>query len=290
MIDRVILGDNAFFGVNHRSRTEGDSLAKRFEDPREVARVCSAAKHHGAGGIMLSSHHRTPSILAALRERPELRDFRIYPNIPYLMKYVQRSTQAGIGGMMGDIFSTGPWHRRAATLARGGWAYLRKDFRKMIEVAVELELEPYRKHPVPAVFLHNGLADLALGLGWTEVFHIWDRLIRRKYRAIPGFGTLNQVKMSEALEAAGLAAPLIMAPFNMAGFHMNPSREVCEASLAGGRYTLLAMNVLVSGAADPEAAFRYLGSHPGVRHMVIGATSEAHLAQNELLLKKHLGV
>ena len=85
---------------------------------------------------MLSSHDRTPAILSAIREEPRLRDFAIYPNIPYLMKYVQRSTQAGAAGLLTDIFASGPWHRQLATLARGGWAYLLKDFKTLLSVAV----------------------------------------------------------------------------------------------------------------------------------------------------------
>ena len=143
---------------------------------------------------------------------------------------------------------------------------------------------------MPAIFLHNGLTDLALGLGMTEVFHFWNDLIRSKYGAEPGFGTLNLPGLAAALDRAGLRDPLIMAPFNVAGFHMNPSQAACESSAASGAFTLLAMNVLVSGAAAPEAAFEYLARHPRVRNAVIGASTEEHLAQNAGLLKKHLGV
>jgi hypothetical protein len=290
MIDSFILGDNAFFGVNHRSRSEGDERAKQFHDPREVARICAAARRNGAGGVMLSSHERSASILKAIAAAPELKGFRIYPNIPYLMKYVQRSTQAGVGGLMMQVLSGGAWHRQLAALTRGAAAYLKKDFRAMLSVAVELELAPYRDHPLPAIFLHNGLADLALGLGWTDILAYWDELIRVRHQAIPGFGTLNLPLMRASLTRAGVSNPLIMAPFNVSGFHMNPSQASCEATAREDGFTLLAMNVLVSGAASPEDAFAYLGRFPHVRHAVIGASSDKHLTQNAALLKKYLGV
>lgn len=290
MIDSFILGDNSFFGVNHHSRREGEERARQFADPAAVARICAAARRNGAGGVMLSSHERTKSILAAMRREPALKDFNVYPNIPYLMKYVQRSTQAGVAGLLLEVFAGGAWHRQAATLSRGALAYLKKDFRSMLSVAIDLELAPYRKHPLPAIFLHNGLTDLALGLGWTEVFLFWDELIRKKYRAEPGYGTLNLPLLSTELKRAGLTNPLIMAPFNLAGFHMNPSREACETAVRAGGFTLLAMNVLVSGAARPADALGYLGGFPSVRHAVIGASSEKHLAENAVLLKKILTV
>lgn len=290
MIDAFILGDNAFFGVNHRSRREGDDRARQFADPSRVAEICAAARRHGAGGVMLSSHDRTRSILDAIRQNPGLKDFNVYPNVPYLMKYVQRSTQSGVSGLLLEIFSGGAWHRQAVTLSRGAIAYLKKDFRSMLAAAVELELAPYRRHPMPAVFLHNGLTDLALGLGWTEVFAFWDELIRRRYRAVPAFGTLNLPLLATALKRAGLSNPLIMAPFNTTGFHMNPSQAACEAAVQEGGFTLVAMNVLVSGAARPVDAFGYLGQFPSIRHAVVGASSEKHLAENATLLKKFLGV
>lgn len=281
------LGDNPFFGVNHHSRLVGDDTARRFERPEAVAAVCRAAKRQGAGGLMLSSHERAGASLAAIRRDPELRDFRIYPNIPYIMKYVQRSTQSGMPGVAREVFSAGAWHRQFLTIARGGVAYLRRDFRAMLRTAVDLELARYRAHPLGAVFLHNGLVDLALGLGWTDVLVYWDRLIREGYGTRPGYGTLNLPALVEALRGAGVEDPLIMAPFNVAGFHMNPSQAACAAAARGGGFTLLAMNVLVSGAAQPADAIRYLGGFAGVQHVVLGTTSEQHMIENRALLDAH---
>ena len=290
MIDGWILGDNAFFGVNHYSRLVGEDVARRFERAEAVVEVCRAARNQGAGGLMLSSHERAGSILSALRRDPELRDFRIYPNIPYIMKYVQTSTQSGLPGVVREIFSGGAWHRQFLTVARGGLAYLRRDFRAMLRTAVDLELARYRGHELGAVFLHNGLVDLALGQGWTDVLMYWDQLIREGYGVRPGYGTLNLPALVQALRGAGLDDPLIMAPFNVAGFHMNPSREECEAMVREGGFTLLAMNVLVSGAARPAEAFRYLGQFPGVKHVVLGTTSEQHMIENRALLEAHTHV
>lgn len=290
MIDGLILGDNAFFGVNHHSRLVGDDVARRFEDPEAVAAVCRAAKRHGAGGLMLSSHERAAAILAAIRRDPELRDFRIYPNIPYIMKYVQRSTQSGMTGVAREVFAAGAWHRQFLTIARGGIAYLRHDFRAMLRTAVDLELARYHGHPLGAVFLHNGLVDLALGLGWTDVLVYWDRLIREGYGTRPAYGTLNLPALVRALRDGGVDDPLIMAPFNVAGFHMNPSREASEAIVREGGFTLLAMNVLVSGAAPPDEAIRYLGGFEGVKHVVLGTTSEQHMIENRALLEAHTHV
>ncbi len=287
-IDPFILGDNAFFGVNHHSRRTGDERARRFEDPEAVADVCSIARRHGAGGLMLSSHERAGAILEAIGRRPSLRDLRLYPNVPYIMKYVQMSTRSGSTGLIKGILSAGRWDRQFASLAAGAIAYLRRDFRAMIRTAVDLEMAPYRGRPLGAIFLHNGLVDLALGMGWWEILATWDELVRKRFRAVPGYGTLNLPRLAEGLARAGLREPLIMAPFNPAGFHMNPSREACEASVRAGGYTLLAMNVLVSGAAAPEDAFRYLGGFQAIRHVVIGATSESHIAENAALLERFL--
>jgi len=282
-----LLGDNAFFGVNHHSRAVGDAVARRFERPEAVVEVCLAARRQGAGGVMLSSHERAGAIVAAMRREPLLRDFPVYPNIPYIMKYVQSSTQNGIPGVAREVLASGSWVRQLLTVARGGIAYARRDFHGMLRTAVDLELAAYRGQPLGAVFLHNGLVDLALGQGWINVLTFWDRMIRERYGVRPGFGTLNLPVLARALREAGVHDPLIMAPFNLAGFHMNPGQAASEAAVNEGGFTLLAMNVLVSGAADPTEAFRYLGRFPNVRHAVLGTTNEQHMVENAALLDAH---
>jgi len=291
MIDNFILGDNQFFGVNHHSRKTGESKARRFENPEEVVEVFRAARRAGAGGVMLSSHERTPAIIRAMLKDKDLREnFGVYPNVPYIMKYVQKVTRHGIIGAANETILGPAAMSNTLSVLRGGWGLLRKDFRRMMESALEVELSVYRGAKIRAVFLHNGIVDILLGLGMHDVFLYYDEFIRRRYMAVPGFGTLNLGRLAGALASCGLKNPLIMAPFNSAGFHMNPSRQDCEQSLEKNGITLLAMNILASGASRPREAFEYLGRFRNLKHVVVGASSQAHLSESYSLCKECLKI
>jgi hypothetical protein len=111
-----------------------------------------------------------------------------------------------------------------------------------------------------------------------DPFVFYDEYIRTRYGALPGFGTLNLAKLVAWLDHCGLKEPLVMAPFNAAGFHMNPSQPSSERVAEKENFTLLAMNVLASGALGPKEAFEYLKSR-GVGHAVVGAATPEHITE-----------
>lgn len=288
-LDSFILGDNPFFGINHHSRQAGESNAQRFQDTTQIIHVIRLARQAGFQGIMLSAHDQSRDILRLLQDDIELRDFHVYPNIPYLMKYVQRATQEGLLGTLQHLLTQGTAQKglaAVASLLAGGIGFVKKDFKRMMETAIELELAPYDAMPTPAIFLHNGIVDLILGLGCLELLEYYDDRVRKKYDSRPGFGTLNLPLCLKSLQSIGLKRPLIMAPFNKKGFHMNPSRESCEKVLTHEDFDFFAMNVLVSGALPAEEAFEYLKEFPSIRHIIVGASSEKNIKSSLALLKK----
>lgn len=262
----LLLGDNPLFGVSHRSGEAVSSKAGEFEDLGRLTEILRCAKRHGACGWMLSSHERAGTMLAAMLKDRELSRFPVAANIPYIMKYVSRSTKVGLPALLLSVMS-------------GAAGFLTKDFKALVGRAIDMELKPYRKAVLHSVFLHNGITDLALGLGIDEALLYFDAHIRKKYSVTPGFGTLNPVALVGRLERCGLKSPLVMAPFNERGFYMNPSQRECEELVRGKRFRLLAMNTLAQGAIPPERAFAYLKRF-GVERAVIGASTEAHIASS----------
>lgn len=53
-IDRVILGDNQFFGVNHMSQEKGRESFNRFRDIGEIKKVLYMAMDNGIHGVMFN--------------------------------------------------------------------------------------------------------------------------------------------------------------------------------------------------------------------------------------------
>jgi len=292
MIDNFILGDNQFFGINHHCRKSGEKKAEQFGSVEKIIEIMKFAKRQGAGGVMLSSHEKTRDIIRAMLKDDELaNDFNIYPNIPYLMKYVQKSTQGGMIGLLKFVLGRSGFRwDNIKRLSWGGLGLIRKDFRMVMTCALDFEMSMYHGAKVKAIFLHNGIVDLILGLGLYEIFIEFRDYIQNHYGAIAGFGTLNLTKLVQALGQIGLRNPLIMAPFNAMGFHMNPSQKVCEEVAMSNGITLLAMNVLASGALDPQTAFKYVSQFKKIQHVVIGTSSHAHIAESYGLAKKCLGI
>jgi hypothetical protein len=284
VIDTIILGDNPFYGINHRSQAYALERAQRFENIDNILQVFRLAKRHGAGGVMLSSHANAEEIIQKMLKDPELKDFHVYPHIPYLMKYVSEVTKQGMMGTAAKMLGQGS----LGELLSGGIGVLKKDYYQMVKSFIDLELSKYRGARIKAVFLHNGLTDLALGLRLYDFFPFFNEYIRDKYQAIGGFGTLNLSKMAQALKSAGVSNGLVMAPYNATGFFMNPSKEASEKAVKDSDITLLAMNVLASGAIKPHAAFEYLAKSRRIRHVVLGVSSEEHIRESFALAKEFL--
>lgn len=278
-MDDLILGDNPFFGINHRAERQASEKSKRFDNVQNIVDVMKIARQNGAGGVMLTSHEKTAGIVRQMIKEPELVSFHVYPHIPYIMKYVREVTRSGLVGTFANLVSGDSGLGNLRHMIAGGLGILQKDFHALVKSAIDMEMTIYKGAQVKAIFLHNGIVDLALGLGMDDVFLFFDSYIRQRYSALPGFGTLNLVRLVKRLNDCGLKNPLVMASFNAKGFYMNPSQAECETIVKKNSFTLLAMNTLAQGALDPETAFRYL-SRFGVQRAIIGASTEKHIEES----------
>jgi len=104
IVDRVLLGDNPFFGVDHLSlerARERAALAKRFE---RIVQVIEVANRMGVKGFVVSTHPELRDMLNYIDQQPELEQkVRYYPIVPYVQEYVSRATQKGMINAVIDI-------------------------------------------------------------------------------------------------------------------------------------------------------------------------------------------
>jgi hypothetical protein len=173
-------------------------------------------------------------------------------------------------------------------ICRGGKSLIKRDYFDLLKTFIDMELSYFSGLKVKAVFLHNILTDLALGLDFQGIFEFFAEYIERKYRVMPGFGTLNLPMLMNKLNRCGITDALIMASFNKKGLYMNPTRESYEEYVAKFDFPLLAMGVLASGALKPKEAFDYVFSQKPDASIIIGASSKNHLEESINLLKDHL--
>ncbi len=284
-MDRVLYGDNQFFGVNHASDEKSRAQAMRFKDDASIIRVIDQAIDLGINTFMCTTHDRIANICDHMRAHPErYQDFNIFPCMPYAHKYANAVTELGILGTIkqyvpGNIFGT---------FAKGGLAVVNKDFNKLMQILVDAEMKMFKGINTPVIFIQNVLVDLILGLKMYDVFREFHDYIRKKYQAEPGYITMNMPALLDALESVGIENPIICASINKVGFRMSGGQEIYEQYLNERRFRPIAMQVLAAGALRPKEAIEYLGKFPSIQAVLFGASSRAHIKETKELIEKVL--
>lgn len=284
-MDKVILGDNQFFAVNHLSDEKSREQAIRFKDDATIIRVLDQARETGINTFMCTTHDRIANICDHMRTNPsEYADFKIYPCMPYAHKYANAVTELGIIGTIkqyvpGNVFST---------FTKGGLAYLNKDFIKLMEIFIDAEMKMFKGISTPVIFIQNVVVDLILGLRLYEVFREYDNYIRKKYNAEPGYITMNLPALLDALESVGIVNPIICSSINKIGFRMSGSKEIYEKYLTDKTFRPIAMQVLAAGALRPKEAIEYLSRFPKIESVLFGASSKSHIQETKELIENHL--
>jgi hypothetical protein len=284
-MEKVLFGDNQFFAVNHLSDEKSRQQAMRFKDTESIISVLDQARETGINTFMCTTHERIGEICDHIRKNPgSYEGFKIYPCMPYAHKYANAVTDYGIIGALkqylpGNIFST---------FAKGGAAYVTKDFISMMQLLIDAEMKMFKGIPTPVIFIQNVLVDLILGLGMAEVFAAYDSYIRKKFGAEPGYITMNLPLLLDALESVGITNPIICSSINKIGFRMSGGLESYEKVLKERQFRPIAMQVLAAGALRPQEAIQYLGQFSRIESVLFGASSKGHIQQTRDLIEQHL--
>lgn len=284
-MDKILLGDNQFFAVNHLSDEKSREQAIKFKDDAAIIRVLDQAIEIGIRTFMCTTHDRIANICDHMRANPEkYRDFKIFPCLPYAHKYANAVTDLGVVGTIkqyvpGNIFST---------FAKGGLAYMNKDFIKLMEIFIDAELKMFKGINTPVIFIQNVLVDMILGLKMYEVFKEYDQYIRKKYNAEPGYITMNLPALLDALNSVGIENPIICSSINKIGFRMSGGKDIYEKYLTEKTFRPVAMQVLAAGALRPKEAIEYLGKFPKIEAVLFGASSKSHIQETKELIEHNL--
>jgi len=284
-MDKVLLGDNQFFAVNHLSDEKSREQAIRFKDDSAIIRVLDQAIDIGINTFMCTTHDRIANICDHMRANPDrYSNFKIFPGMPYAHKYANAVTELGIIGTVkqyvpGNIFGT---------FAKGGMAFISKDFIKLMEIFIDAEMKMFRGINTPVIFIQNVVVDLILGLKAYDAFGAFDEYIRKKYRAEPGYITMNMPALLDALNSIGIQNPIICSSINKIGFRMSGGKEIYEKYLREKEFRPVAMQVLAAGALRPKEAIEYLGNFPRIESVLFGASSKAHIKETKELIEQYL--
>jgi hypothetical protein len=288
-LDPMMLGHNQFIGVSHLSQDAARSRVERFGDLGKVGEVVRACREVGVGSMMLSTHPRARDILDYLKSEGLAEGMGFYPLIPYAQGYVRRMNAVGMTGLAKEIFSSASTSQKLGIAARGGAGVLTRDFTRLLGAFVDIEMLPFNGFNVRGLFIHEAITDLGLALGAREPFEFFIEHVKRRYGATPGFVTLNFARLADRFNEWGLHGMLVMAPFNSAGFQMNPSREECEERLARCDLKVVAMSALAAGYLKPEEAFRYVCSLPNIASVIVGVSTAAHALESFETIRRYRG-
>jgi hypothetical protein len=287
-MERVLFGDNQFFGINHLSEEKAHAQAMKFQDTRAIIDVLDTAYDEGIRVFMCTTHERIAEICEHVRANPlQYEGFQFYPCMPYAHKYANAVTEHGI---MGALKSFLPQEGAVSALFGGVVSMARKDLEGLAAMLIDAEMKMFRGLKTPIIFMQNVMTDLILGLGMPDIFRMFADHVRKRYNAEPGFITMNVPRLLDMLEEAGIDNPIVCANINKIGFRMCGGVEEYEKMIAARRFRPVAMSILASGAIPPAEAIDYVCNQPKIEAIVFGASSRGNIRQTKSLIDHHTPV
>jgi len=283
-MDRILFGDNQFFGINHMSEEKARTQSMKFRNSDDIMKILDTAYDIGIRTFMCTTHDKIAEIANIVRQKPKrYSGFKFYPGMPYAYKYANAITEEGLLGALKkfgglDII-------RAA--AKGGTALVTQDIIGIMKLLIDMEMKMFVGLSTDVIFLQNVVVDLLLGLNLKKIFVEYSNYIKDKYKAEPGFITMNMPMLLDVLEDCGINDPIICSSINKIGFRMCGGKDLYEKTLRERKFHPVAMSILASGAINPEEAIQYVCGFKNIESIVFGASSKSHILQTKELIESN---
>lgn len=286
-MDKLLYGDNQFFGINHMSEEKARAQAMRFQTTDAIMDVLDIAYDEGIRTLMCTTHDRIAEVAKRVKADPKrYADFQFYPCMPYAHKYANAVTEHG---MVGALKSFMPDDGILSTALSGAKALATKEVDGISKVLIDMEMKMFAGTKTPVVFVQNVFADLLMGMGFTKAFRIFHDHIQEKYNAEPAYITMNMPMLLDVLEKEGIERPIICSNINKIGFRMSGGFDAYLDALKSGRVRGVAMSVYASGAIPADEAIHWISELPGVESIVFGASSAGNIRGTKALVDKYMG-
>lgn len=274
-MERLLFGDNQFFGINHMSEEKARAQQLRFQNVEVVIDVLDSAYDAGIRTFMCTTHDRIALICDHVRAHPERYvDFLFYPGMPYAHKYANAVTESG---MLGAVKRFLPDEGFFNAAVRGGRSLATKDVEGMTTLLIDAEMKMFAGVRTPVIFLQNLIVDLLLGLGFKDAFRVFADHVRDRYQAEPAFITMNLPMLLDVLDEVGIENPIVCANINKIGFRMCGGIDAYERAMREREFRAIAMSVYASGAIPPAEAIEWVCGLPNLEAIVFGASSARNI-------------
>lgn len=285
VMDRLLFGDNQFFGVNHMSEDKARAQQMRFQDVSAIMNVLDVAYDEGVTTFMCTTHDRIGEIAGLVRANPDrYAQMKFFPCMPYAHKYANAITD---DGFLGAIRRFLPQEGLLDSVARGARSFARKDIEGVATLLIDAELKMFAGLSTPVIWLQNVIVDLLLGLGFDDAFTIFADHVRTRYQAEPAFITMNLPRLLDTLDKVGLDNPIVCSNINKLGFRMSGGVQPYVEAMEHRRFRAVAMSVFASGAIAPREAIEWVCQLPNLESIVFGASSRANIASTCALVDEY---
>jgi hypothetical protein len=282
-IERLLFGDNQFFGVNHMSEEKARAQLMQFKDDAAIIAVLDIAYDAGIKTFMCTTHDRMAGICEHMRKDPtRYKDFVFYPCMPYAHKYANSVTEVGPLETI-KRYSAGSV---VGTLLRGAMGAITKDVYDLMKLLVDGEMKSFKGLNTPVIFVQNVVTDLLLGMKLHGVFAEFHKYVRERYGAEAAFITMNTPALLDVLEKLGIENPIVCSNINKIAFRMCGGLELYEKTIRERRFRPIAMSVFASGAIPPAEALEYVCKQRRIESIVFGASSKRNIEQTRDLVLK----
>jgi hypothetical protein len=278
-LEKIILGHNPLFGVDHLSQERGNQKEFKFEDRSLITDVLLYAHDLGVNAMMMSSHPRAEIVVNIIKNNPNLSHMKVYPLLPYIAKYVRQANEKGITNLVIDVLSKANFSQKFSMLINGAQSILGKDIDKTIRLLIDIEFLDFKNLNIGAIFIHDSLTDLALGLGAESALEIFKDQVENKYKVPAGFITKNVDNFRTKVEKRGWKDYLVMASINKTGFFVNPNLNVAINAIEKPGMNFIGMSTLSGGALKPEEAYQFLGKIKNLHSVVVGMSQREHIKE-----------
>ncbi len=155
---------------------------------------------------------------------------------------------------------------------------------------IDSEMKMFHGLDTPVVFLQNVVVDFLLGMGFTEAFRIFADHVSNAYGAEPGFITMNMPRLLDALDAVGIANPIVCSNINKIGFRMSGGIDAYIDALTSRKFRAVAMSVFASGSIRPDEAIEWVTSLPNIESIVFGASTQGNIQSTVELVRKYSAI
>ena len=197
-MERILVGDNQFFAVNHISDEKSMAQSIKFREDSAILNTLDLARNEGSNTFMCTTHDRIERICEAILKEPDkYHDFKIFPCMPYAHKYANSITENGVIG----TFQKYVPNNVIGSIFKGGMAIFKKDYLDIMELMIDSELKMFKGINTPVIFLQNVITDLLLGLRMSDFLVGFHDYVKKKYNAEAGFITMNMPLLLHTLES-----------------------------------------------------------------------------------------